>query len=382
MDRYDRMENNSNLNSYVGYSLTEPGKLHLRRITDEEYNALPDKCKSRLKLLLNARGFAFIFSLIFTSALVINSVSEMINKAPDSGMHFFISAMLALFMDSITGLVVSAELNRLVPRNALVTAGEVAKVTILRGPNNAVGGADHIIALHGSRRIVTIRDRNPIASGNTVLIIKSRRLEYFLQEVPSWAVSYDRDETDYSEEIASAGDLPIDDYSKYDKVSVFEAQKRAVSGEEYRQIPVKYRSPRPLSYGLLSWAWSITTLVVGWIILAMVYARKNGNSERFFVLFGILFCIMILEIFLTGEAFKVQLPKKTTCCIEGIPVRKLKVTGSCFISVILPDKRQYIDRIMVEPEAFGMIKENEHYKMYFNIQLPRVKHVHGIYDKY
>ena len=382
MDKYGRMEMDSNLNSYTGYSLTEPDHLHLRSMTDDEYNALPDKCKDKQKLFFTKPGIAFIVCLGFSTWMLISAVSELMNNVPDAGMHVFISAMLALFALSFSGLAVAMQLNRFVSRDSLVTAGEVTQVTIIRGHKNSVVGGDHVIALHGSRQLVTIRDKYPVPTGTTVLIVKMRSLQFCLYEIPSWAVSYDREETDYSAEITSAGVLPVDDYSKYDKVSVFQAQKRAVSDDEYRQIPVKYRSPRPLSYGVLSVVWTITTLATAGLLATMINAKKTGNIERFMVLLVILFCVMILEIFLTSEAFKRQLPRKSTCCIECIPVRKLKYTGNCYISVILPDKRQYIDHIMVEPDTFGIIKESETYKMYFNILLPTIKHVKGVYDKY
>ena len=375
---YRNKEDTSIPEMYRDFTPVDCERLFLRDITDKEYSSVESLYKDKFRLFFTAPGIALIFFLLFFGGGVLHSLGTIAKHESDGWMMLFIFSMAGLLMCVTSYLAVIAKTDKFVSKNALVTAGIVVKISIIRGSRGGVAGAYHVIALPGSRQLVTIKDNPPIPEGCTVLIVRSQRKLYHVYAVPSWAADLDRAPEGYSYEIASAANIPGDDYLTYDKVSLSQTRPRRLSDYEYKEIPARYRTVSILGHGATSVCWVFFALLSIGLLLGAIHSFKTHNTEALIITLVGFFCSMIIDLIISPEIFRQQLPKGMTSCVECIPIKKSKIMGRCLISAVFPENRQYVDNIEVDPAQYDSIYENVPVKLYFSSNLNIIKYVSSV----
>ena len=380
MPLFEKKETAFSPEMYKDYQKTDAENLCLREITEEEYSALDDSCKSRLRLFFTLPGLALIGCSALAGYMLIEAVGMIARHEKNGWMGLFISVMVGMFVIILSVAALMRKMDRLVTRRSLVLAGEVVGMKLIRGHRHSVTGAEHAVAVHGSRQIVWITDDPPIEAGNTVLIVKSPGLAYHLFRISPGAAEFSRTAGDWSAEIRTAGEIPDDDYSRYSKVSFNAAWKYPFSESEYYAIPPSYRVPNPFTHGFVSVFWVIFSLITAALAGGLIYSRITHNSDMFVVMVICLCCDLFIEWLLTKYVLRVKLPKNMTYCVECVPIKKTKSAGHCIISAVIPEKKQYIDYIEVDHSLYDRLGTNEPVRLYFLVTFPVAQYAARVYD--
>lgn len=365
---------------YDDYSVTDVRRLNMRRITEREYGAVEGKYKNKTKLLLTRPGIIFAVSLFFVIAGIFTAIGMIRNNESDGWVALFVYAMLGLFIPGISFIALLDKMDRFVSDDAVVSAGEIFRIEIIRGPRNSVAGANHFIAIRGTKEIVMVRDNPPIPEGATVLIVRSPGMKYHIFRVPSYAADLDAVPEGHSYEIESSGDLPTDDYSKYQKVSLSQAGRHRISEHEYAEIPAKYRSSRPLGHGAESVCWAFFVMLAAGMLGGIFYSVKIHYPEALMVTLVGFFCSAVIAIIISPSVLQKQLPREMTMYIECTPIKKTRYAGHCIINAVNIEKKLYIENIEVDPAQFDEISENVPAKLYYSGNINIIKYVRYKYD--
>lgn len=381
MSMLRKKETEAPLELYTGYKHITKDDLHLRPITDAEYEAVSGKFKSNLRLSLTAPGFVFLGGVLWAIGGLKYSISSILQHDPEGWLKLFVLVMVDMFILSLSAAAMLAKKDKFISDDSLVTSGEVIGLTLLKGNRGSVVGGRHVIALHGSKELITIEEDTPIEAGNIVLMVKSKSMNVHIFRIPEDATDLYYNVSDYSYEINSNNKLPVDDYSEYKKIPVQYADKHLVTELEYEEIPLKYRSVRPLGYGSTSAVWVIMTIIS--VILAVaLYLNRHNRIEVFLSILIVFILDMLIELFLTKVVLTKKIKSQNTFCTECVPISKGKASGHCFISAIIPEKKLYIERIEIAPDQFDHIPVNEPVKLYYcpYLILPTVYYVKRVSD--
>lgn len=378
MDIFRKKEKESILYKYSDYNHVGIEHINLRNITGDEFDAIDKRYRSKHLVFTTKPGIALLLSLLFTISSLKYCADLFLNGEKEPYIPLMIFGSVDLFAMVFSVLAVRARLDRMVTPDSLVAAGEVLESKVVRGPKNSIRYADHTIAFHSTREIVTFRYYKPIYAGTTVLIVKSPKMTFHLIPISADEVEMNYSGKDHSAEISERSIVNIGDLSEYSKTPFTAVRKHYLSRDEFLDIPKKYRSVSPFSRGLASGSWVFFTLIT--IIMCGLLAKFIGAHDmgKAFPLSGGIFCVMIIEIFLTGEVFRTPLKLGRTYSIDCVVIRKEKFSGQCIVSIILPDTKQYVDNIRVDPMIFDSIVTNTNVRLYFHMKYTDAKYISEI----
>lgn len=360
---------------YSGYSHTETEMLRLRRITREEYEAIPLKYRSRAMMLLSLTGLFFAICAVLTLCGLIVSVIDIIYDEKNAVAGLMVSVFVGGSFTAFAGFALSQKLDRLVSPDSLAAAGTVISAEDTSSNRYDPSRYKYRIALPSNQTVVTVRERHFIDKGATVLIIKSPAMQYHLVEIPASAADLTSTAKDYSAEILGGRYSPCYDLSEFDKIELAYAEKHMLSDSEYESIPKAFRSVNPFRRGWVTVFWLAFTLLTLILLAFLIKSGRAHDSLVFFPLMAGFICDMIIELFLTNIALKNPLPRSSTYCIDCIATSKASLTGQGMISAVIPEKKQYISQINIDSACFRSLPTDVPIRLYFSGFLSEAKYV-------
>ncbi|MBO4867026.1 MAG: hypothetical protein J5582_10790 [Ruminococcus sp.] len=379
MDIFRKKEKESIYNQYSNYKRSDKGQLRFRPITGYEYESIPNNFKSKLRMFMGKGGLGLLFTAFFVLGSIKYTADQFISGDKDRYISLMIFGSVDLFMLVIFAMITAFHLDKLVRRDSLAAAGEVLEVNVVRRGRGGIMYADHTIAVHATREIVVIRYYKPFYAGTTVLIVKSPKMNFNLVPISRDAADMNYIGSDYSAEISEHSIVNIGDLSEYQKIPFTAVRKHYLDREEFLAIPKKYRSVRPFSRGLTSGSWVVFTAITAFMCVLLAKFIQARDIEKAFPMFGGVLCIMIIELLLTKEVFRTPLKLGRTYSIDCVVIRKEKFSGQCIVSIILPESKQYVDNIRIDPMVFDSIETNTNVRLYFNMKYADAKFVSGIF---
>lgn len=369
-------ENVSMLDRYLreGYKETYPQEICWRKATSKEIAALPDKYTTRSKV--NGPVIALAVEIFFTAWAVIYSIMNIVKHEENAWFSLYLFSILGLFAMIFTIYAIFDRKDRKITTDSLVTVGEVVEMRpARRNPKTGdVIEADHIIALHGSRRIVTIRESHVTDPGTTVIVQKSKGMKYHLAEIPYSAADYDVNEEDHRTELESYDDSKRYDYSMYTHTNVnFANSRRALNDMELKSIPSQYRSPNPFKRGWITWVWLGFTALTAVFVL---YLRKLciTHDDMFIPMIAGFLCELFIWLFISSAALKTPMSKKNAVGVDCIIINKTFNGSNGTVTAIIPEHQQFIDDIFASTYVFKNVPLNEPVRLYFG--LPKTEAVY------
>ena len=368
---------------YCKYSQVGKEQLCLRRIKDTEFRAVPENNKSKMSLMFKSRlGVFFIIVVIVSVWNMSYCFKNIMTHEKDAWMMLLIFSMCDLLFLVFSGVGTFARMDEIVTEDSLVLAGEVTEVHLNRGSKGAVISADHYIAIHGSEQMVMIENRNPIMTGSTVLIIKSPKCKYHLIEIPQSCADFDAVGENFGEELSDGTTFTAADLSEYEKITLDKVRKEPLTSPELSSIPYKFRGAAPFSHGSATVCWVIFT-VIAIIMLAILHkARVERNAELFFPLLCGFLCEFFIELFITSAVMGKRLSNKMCYYFDCVVIRKNIDVGLGLISVIIPDRKQYIDALHIDRELYDSLPVNEPVRLYYNLNYPNARYARRLYNEY
>lgn len=345
-------------------------QLPLRHIEMAEYSALPKRSRSKAAAVLNVRGALALLLAAFAAGLIVDAVSTLIKGGDDVWLKLFIGCMVGLFLALMAVMVVYNLLVWVVPDDALVSPGEVIGIDDVRtGKSGSFSSAVYTVRL-ASGDHVSLRDYEYIDTGAAVLIIRSKSMQYHLYRLPAEVIDMSPLSADLYDELGGVTDIDI---SRLQKVSITAVEKHTLSDSEYMELPSRIRSISLLGHGAASVAWVIFTVITAAMLTYAVKSYKSADSEVFVPFMGGFICELFIEIFLTGIVTKVILPKNTARFIDCIAVNSTSGMGAHFISIVIPDKEQYVEQVKVDEEVCGSVPLNVPIRIYVAMMFCDVK---------
>lgn len=376
MDLFRNKEKESIYENFSDYTPIDTQAMHLRRITDEEYAAVPAKNKSKTAIVCTPAGALIALLAIVAVWGEIDTLINFVNNKPRSGVELFIASTLFGTFTLFTVIFTLMKFDRVVTRDTLVNVGQVTRVDVHRGYKGGVYHAYHYIALHGSRQMVRVDDTKEInTSGSTVLIIRSPSCKYYLKQIPNTAVNYSLNEGDHSEEIASISGGSEPDYTDFNKVDIFNADLRKTDPAEFENIPEKYRRARPFGQGVISVIWVMFTAGALLMIYFLIRSYRAHDMMVFAPLMAGFVCELIITLIITSAIFKSPMPAVSAFYTDCIIVSKYTYTGKCMVSILIPDSKQFVESVSVNSSVFKDIPLNVPVRIYFNALLREIEYV-------
>ncbi|MBE6861539.1 MAG: hypothetical protein E7497_01375 [Ruminococcus sp.] len=223
-----------------------------------------------------------------------------------------------------------------------IAPGEVVHTQpVKRAPNNVPFCARHTIALHGSKQIVTIYDRQ-IKKGKTVLVvINPPPASPYMICVPKNAVDYDLSTSRYEHK------EPYTDPAEYADYSIAELEDVVdyISPEENKKIIHKERLLGPFKYGVLSAIWMLFTVAAIVMVVFLIKSYIARQAEVFFPLMIGFLCEIIIEWILCKAVIKKKTSYLDSGILECVVSKKFEdehINVKC-IRVVIPERKQFVN---------------------------------------
>lgn len=370
------------LDQFTDYEKISLFEMKTRTITEQEYKSVPFIFKSKLQSLFTPSGILLVIFSILALCNLIYSVYLIITGQPDGWMTLFITSALSLFSISLTLLCYRDRLKQVITKNEQVTAGEVAEMIEDKGSKGTVLGAYHIVALHGSRKIVFVYNKKPFKKGRTVLVVIKSGTKPYLIPVPKEATDYDMNpgESDYRNEGAVPTEYDdcdrtvpteFDNYERTDVRSVI----RSITPEEYGEIPEKNRGVHPFKHGYVSVLWVIFTVAAIVMVVFLIKYFRERNAEMFFPLLVGFLCEMIIDLILCAIVFKKDVSQKDSCFLDCVIIKKYIVNGEHYIKAAIPETKQFIDHMKISGYQYENLSQNSHVSLCISRTTYEITHI-------
>ena len=355
--------------SNEGYTKVNTNDVYWRKITEREYESIPNVYKSKARLFMTIPGILLIGEILVFGCGFPSVILSIIRHEQNAWFGLFLFFILLLFFGSLTIYSLQDKLDRIVTRNSLVNAGEIAEIRPSRtGKHGDTVAAYHTIAVPCYKKFITIEERPVIYAPSTVLVIKSPTMKYHLIPIPYSAADFGTAAQNLSDEMS---DISLDtgyDLSEFSKAGSTDntVERQPVSDEEYRMIPGRYRRRNPFAKPSIGILWLIITAITIALIILVIHKYKT-HDDMFIPLLGGTLLEFSIQWLVTYAAFGEGRPMKgqNAFAVDCIPVKKLPSDGEYFISAVIPEKKLYIERILVSHEIYRDISLNEPVRLYF-----------------
>ena len=116
-----KKETEAPLELYTGYKHITKDDLHLRPITDAEYEAVSGKFKSNLRLSLTAPGFVFLGGVLWAIGGLKYSISSILQHDPEGWLKLFVLVMVDMLILSLSAAAMLAKKDKFISDDSLVT---------------------------------------------------------------------------------------------------------------------------------------------------------------------------------------------------------------------------------------------------------------------
>jgi len=352
----------NNFQLHSSYEYIDISAIVYRKITPNEYNSLPSSSTSVSGKILSGAGLAVLICVFLAISSIIYLLTD--KKADAMAAIIFIPLDFAIVSFSILNLY--AKLKQLITPETMVVPGEITDKEVHRGYRTGTSYT-YTIALHGAKKLTTctVIGKN-YSIGTNVLIVKYTN-QPFIVTVPEYAIDYsDAENNNVQNELSEISQSKTYDYSNYQKVSFNEMTRYRMTQEEYISLPKKMRSCSPASRGLASITWFIS-LIIGAASAAYIsHIRKSEQTDSLVVPLFLLILSAGIVLFLFGMVFGRPLKINSSSYTNGVIIEKSINSGKCYMTVIFPESRQYIQNIQAPKEYYSKIMINESAKLYFS----------------
>ena len=370
-DNQRERENESSLDYYIGQRYTEAplNSVNFRKITENEYSNVQFKFRNTNNYLV-LPFFLMVGDIILTICGVVCSIRDAINHVENAALFIFVSFMLGLFGFVFCYIAYDNRKCRKVTRESLVEAGEIVE---MRNAYYSTRGhqlvrADYIVALHNTRKLVTVHETTQFYCGDTVLVIKSDSSKYRLVKIPENAADFCYYAPDHSAELERMNIPGTYDYSKFRHVHIFETDIKHVTDEDYDNLPSRYKSVNPFDKGIYSILWTVfsgITLIL--IVLGIKFWLEH--NAYFLPLCAALFCELWIQWLMNRIAFQRPLTKKNTFTVDGIVTKVISDPANNRLTLVMPDKQMFSEGIAFDNLLLTDIPLNVPVRLYFESQM-------------
>lgn len=350
------------LRNYHSYERTDISAIVYRRIMPTEYNSLPSSSTSVSGKILSGAGLAVLICVLIAIGSIIYLMTD--EKADAMAAIIYLPLDLAIISFSIFNLYI--KLKQLITPESMVVPGEIVDKEVHRGYRTGTSYT-YTIALHGAKQLTTYKAVNKNYSIGTHLLIVKYTNQPFIIPVPEYAIDYSSSENNSTQnELSEISRANVCDYTDYQKVSFNEMPRYRMTQEEYISLPKKMRSCSPASRGLASATWFIS-LIIGAASSAYIsHIRKSEQTDSLVVPLFLLILSAGMVLFLFGMVFGRPLKLNSTTYADGIIIEKSINSGKCYMTVVFPQSRQYVQNIQAPKEYYNKIIANGSARLYFS----------------
>jgi hypothetical protein len=283
-----------------------------------------------------------------------------------------------LLFGSLTIISLLDKLDRIVTRDSLVNAGEVAEIKPAHSSKRGeTVEAFHTIAVPCFGKLITVLDRPVVYAPTTVLVVRSPSMKYHLLPIPRSSADFTTAAQDLRDEMSGISNLTEYDYHDYTKAGSFNkmADTHPLSESEFSEIPDKYRKCNIFANKPLGIIWCLITVIIIVLILSIVHLHKI-QDDMFAPMIAGTVPVILLEVLMTnlafheGRAMRIESGFSSDC----IPVKRMTADGKHYIAAIIPEKKLYIEQIQVSPEVYNNVPLNVPVRLYFKDRFAGVIH--------
>lgn len=361
-----------------GYAPATTGDIYWRKITEQEYQSVPNMYKSKSRLFLTVPGIALIIEIIIFVCAITSVIGGIIHHEEHAWFGLFLYFMLMLLFGSLTIVSLLDKLDRIVTRDSLVNTGEVAEIEPAHSSKRGETiDAFHTIAVPCFGKLITVMDRPVVYAPSTVLVVRSPSMKYHLLPIPRSSADFTTAVQDLRDEMSSISSINEYDYRDYTKAGSFDimADTHPLSEAEFSEIPDKYRKCNIFANKPLGIIWCLITFIIIVLILSIVHLH-NIQDDMFAPMIAGTVPVILLDLLMTnltfheGKAMRIESGFSSDC----IPVKRMSADGKYYIAAIVPEKKLFIEQIQVSPEVHCSIPLNVPVRLYFKDRVAGVVH--------